>query len=56
MCKSLYINYAPQMVSVVKNPPESARDAKDAGLILGLESSPGVGGSNHSSILVWKIP
>ena len=39
--------------SVVKNPPANAGDA---GSILELRRSPGVGNGNHSSILAWKIP
>ena len=31
---------------VVKNPPASARDTRDTGLILGLGRSPGVGNGN----------
>ena len=32
--------------SVIKNPPASARDAREAGLVLGLGRSPGVGNGN----------
>ena len=38
---------------MVKNP--SANEG-DSGSISGLGRSPGVGNSNHSSILAWKIP
>ena len=38
---------------MVKNPPANAGDA---GSILGLRRSPGVGNGNHSSILAWKTP
>ena len=31
---------------VVKNPPASTRDVRDAGLIPGLERSPGLGNGN----------
>ena len=41
---------------MVKNPPVSARDSGDSGLISGLKGSPGGGSGNHSSILAWKIP
>ena len=42
--------------SVVKNLPANAGDTGDAGLIPGLERSPGVGNGTHSSTLAWKIP
>ena len=32
--------------TVVKNPPASARDARDMGSILGLGTSPGIGNGN----------
>ena len=32
--------------AVVKNPPANAGDARDAGLLLGSERSPGVGNGN----------
>ena len=44
------------MSQVVKNPPADAGDTGDAGLIPGLERSPGEGHATHSSILAWKIP
>ena len=40
----------------MKNPPASARDARDLGSIPGSGRSPGGGHSNHSSILAWRIP
>ena len=40
---------------MVKNPPASGGDARDAGLIPGSGSSPGVGIDTYSSILAWKI-
>ena len=43
-------------VAVVKNPPANAGDTRDAGSIFGLESSPGGGYGNHSSILAWRTP
>ena len=40
-----------------KNPSVcNVGDTRDAGLIPGLGSSPGVGYGYHSSILAWKIP
>ena len=42
--------------SMVKNLPANAGDTGDAGLIPGLERSPGVGNGTHSSTLAWKIP
>ena len=42
---------------VVKNPPASAGDVRDVGLIPGLGRSPGGGhGNPDSSILAWRIP
>ena len=41
------------MALVVKNPPASAGDIRDAGLIPGLERSPGEGNGNP---LAWRIP
>ena len=41
--------------SVVKNPPANAGDTGHAGLIPGLERSPG-GGNATSIILTWTIP
>ena len=43
------------MALVVKNPPASAGDVEDMGLIPGSGRSPG-GGHTHSSILAWRIP
>ena len=37
---------APQVALVVKNPPPTAGDARDVGLILGLGRSPGEGNGN----------
>ena len=45
---------ASQVALVVKNPPASLGDLRDAGSIPGLRSSPGTG--NGSSILAWRIP
>ena len=41
---------------MVKNPPASAGEIRDADLILGLGRSPGGGHGTHSSILAWRIP
>ena len=38
---------------MVKNPPASARDIRDRGLIPGSGRSPGGGMATHSSILAW---
>ena len=40
--------------AVVKNPPANAGDAKDTGSSPGLARPPGVGNSNHFSILAGK--
>ena len=44
------------MVLVVKSPPASAGDIRDAGLIPGSGRSPGGGHATHSTILAWRIP
>ena len=41
---------------MVKNPPFHARDAGDAGSILGWEDPLEESKATHSSILVWRIP
>ena len=43
---------------MVKNLLANAGDVRDAGLIPGLERSPGGGHgkATHSSILAWRIP
>ena len=42
---------------MVKNPPASGEDARDTGLIPGLERSPGVGnGSPHQFFWAEKVP
>ena len=41
---------------MVKNPPASAGDGGDVGLIAGSGRSPGEGRATHSSILAWEIP
>ena len=40
---------------MVKNPPTSAGDTGDVGLIPGLGRSSREGNATHSSILAWKI-
>ena len=45
-----------QVVLVVKNLPTNAGGPRDLGSIPGLGRSPGVGSTNHSSILTRKIP
>ena len=52
----IYESGVSQVALVVKNPPASARDLRDAGSIPGLGRSPGGGHGNHSSILAWRIP
>ena len=42
--------------TVIKNPPASAGDARDAGSIPGSGRSLGGGNATYSSILAWKIP
>ena len=41
---------------MVKNPPASAGDVRDEGLILGRENPLEEGMATHSSILAWRIP
>ena len=45
-----------QVALVEKNSPAKAGDTRDMGLSPGSGRSPGVGSSNHSSILACKIP
>ena len=45
-----------QVTLVEKNSPANAGDTRDMGLSPGSGRSPGVGSSNHSSILACKIP
>ena len=40
----------------VKNPPASAGDARDLGLVPGSGRSPGGGRGSSSSVLAWRIP
>ena len=41
---------------MVKNPPDNAGAAGDAGLIPGSEDPLEEGTATHSSILAWRIP
>ena len=41
---------------MVKNPPASAGDIRDTGLIPGSGRFPGEGHGNPTSILAWRIP
>ena len=43
-------------MQVVKNPPASAGDIRDVGLVFGSGRSPGEGNATHFGILAWKIP
>ena len=44
-------------VPVVKNPPDSGGDSRDAGSVPGLERATGGGNGNRTpSILAWQIP
>ena len=48
---------ASQVVLVTKNPPASAGDIRDVGLILGFgKSSLEEGMATHSNIFAWRIP
>ena len=47
---------ASQAVLVVKNPPASAGDIRNIGLIPGLGRSPGWGHGNPLQFLAWRIP
>ena len=47
---------ASQMVLVVKNPPVSPGDIRDAGSILGSGDAMEEGTATHSSIFAWRIP
>ena len=52
----MFINWDSWMALVVKNLPANAGDIRDEDSIPGLGRFPGVGHSNHSSILAWRIP
>ena len=49
-------NWASQVVLVVKSPPASSGDIRDAGLIPDREDPLGKEMATHSSILAWRIP
>ena len=51
----IFIKWLSQVALVVKNPPASARDIRDAGSIPGSGRSLGGELWTHSSILAWKI-
>ena len=64
MTERLHFHFYVQYISiwasvvalVVKNPPASAGDVRDVGLMPGLGRSPEEGMVTHSSIFAWKIP
>ena len=50
------MNWASQVVLVVKNLPVNTGDTRDASSIFGLGRSPEEGMATHSSILACRIP
>ena len=44
------------MAQMLKNPPDNARNAGEAGSIPGSKDPLEKGMTTHSSILAWKIP
>ena len=44
------------MAQLVKNPPASAGDIRDAGSILGREDALEEDMTTHSSFIAWRIP
>ena len=44
------------VILVVKNPPASAGDVRDVGLIPGSGRTPGGEHGSHTSILSWRTP
>ena len=64
MTERLHFHFYVQYISiwasvvalVVKNPPASAGDVRDVGLMPGLGRSPEEGMATHSSIPAWRIP
>ena len=51
------LSRASQVVLVIKNPPASAGDIRDMGLLLGVGKSPlEEGMATHSNIFAWRIP
>ena len=55
-CAFLTYGFLRVCVLVVKNPPVSAGDIRDASLIPGSGRFPAGGMAVHSSILAWRIP
>ena len=53
---SVDLGWVSQVALVIKNPPASARDIRDRGLISGSRRSSGGGIATHSSILAQKTP
>ena len=51
-----HIEWASQLVLLVKNLPVNAGDTGDGGLILGLGRSLELSTATHSSICAWRIP
>ena len=54
-CDSTYVKF-PGGASGKEPDYQCRLDVRDLGSIPGLERSPGVGNSNHSGILAWRIP
>ena len=54
-CDSTYVKF-PGGASGKEPDYQCRLDIRDLGSIPGLERSPGVGNSNHSGILAWRIP
>ena len=50
------MDQASQVTVVVKNPPASAGDVRDAGSVVGQEDPLAEGMATHSSILAWRFP
>ena len=55
---TLSINWASQVVLVVKNPPANVRDVRDSSWVqsLGQEDSLEEDMATHSTLLAWEIP
>ena len=54
--KSIRSTRLPRWALVIKNPPASAGDIRDAGWIPGWEDPLEEGMATHTSILAWRIP
>ena len=50
------MDWPSQVALVVKNPPATAGDRRDAGQSLSQEDPLEEGTATHSSILAWRIP